>query len=148
MSRVFYNFDTRPGGHSAKNVHRSGAPYPHQASGETSMLRLTTWVSATCDTCGLDAYSDEEECSYFPDEQSARTALENAGWLVLAGGELVCSTCRAVRQCETYGHIWPVWRVRPVVDPTQPGGFGRAEVRYCYRCALRATRPLVGQVAA
>src|SRR5438874_746032 len=38
MTPLTSHINTRTGGHSAKNAHRSGAPYPQQTSGEAPMV--------------------------------------------------------------------------------------------------------------
>jgi hypothetical protein len=73
---------------------------------------------------------------HYPTETTALDAAAAAGWVVCPGGQLWCSACGPVLECEADGHQFSPW-----LSARRDACAGR-EYRYCRRCCLHESRPV------
>jgi hypothetical protein len=98
------------------------------------MLQVHTCVSVHCGQCGASPAGLGFQAHY-PTETAALDAATAAGWVVGPGGQLWCSACGPVLECEADGHQFSPW-----LPARREAGAG-SEYRYCRRCCLHESRP-------
>jgi hypothetical protein len=98
------------------------------------MVQVHTCVSVHCGQCGASPTGLGFQAHY-PTETAALDDAAAAGWVVGPGGQLWCSACGPVLECEVDGHQFSPW-----LSARREVGAGR-EYRYCRRCCLHESRP-------
>jgi hypothetical protein len=98
------------------------------------MLQVHTCVSVHCGQCGASPAGLGFEAHY-PTETAALDAASAAGWVVDPGGQLWCSACGPVLECEAEGHQFSPWL------PARRDVAAGREYRHCRRCCLHESRP-------
>lgn len=98
------------------------------------MVQVHTCISVHCGQCGTSPAGFGFEAHY-PTETDALDAATAAGWVVGPGGQLWCSACGPVLECEADGHQFSPWL------PARREAYADSEYRYCRRCCLHESRP-------
>jgi hypothetical protein len=111
------------------------------------MVQVHTCVSVHCGQCGASPAGLGFQAHY-PTETAALDAAAAAGWVVGPSGQLWCSACGPVLECEADGHRFSPWQ------PARRDAGAGSEYRNCRRCCLHESRALAltgadvtGQVA-
>ena len=99
------------------------------------MIAWQRCVTVVCDVCAAAAGDAAGGVAHFAGVGQARAALGGEGWVVCAGGQVLCAGCAAARVCAEQGHDFGGWRgCRCGGRVRGPAGGGCARWRGCLRC--------------